>query len=199
MHRATYRQNILNAICRSDVFESWIVLKYFQYQKKSNILIRRKSVPPGRSLSHLDEITLRVESLQTYEMEHAESNDAAMDVKAPINEEQVASNIHADDENESDSGSSIGIPLISVAHDEMLPAMKEKVERPPDGLQWNDTAIVDCWNVAIHSHDSPEPAEWQAPSLVNQKDMELLTNWRPKSMSIPIWAVDPFSHSETSS
>ncbi|CAJ1960120.1 unnamed protein product [Cylindrotheca closterium] len=132
-------------------------------------------------------------------MEQAESNDAAMDANTPIHEKQISSNIHAEDNNESDGDdSSIGVPLISVAHDEMLPAMKEKVERPPDGLQWNDSAIVDCWNVAIQGHDNPEPAEWRAPSLVNQQDMELLTNWRPKSLSIPIWAVDPFSHSETS-
>lgn len=116
-----------------------------------------------------------------------------------MNAKQATSNIHVEDENDSDDDSSIGVPLISVAHDEApLPAMKEKVERPADGLQWSDTATMDCWNVAIQGHDDPEPAEWRAPSLVNQKDMELLTNWNPKSLSIPIWAVDPFSHTEKS-
>ncbi|KAL3944666.1 MAG: hypothetical protein SGBAC_001274 [Bacillariaceae sp.] len=115
-----------------------------------------------------------------------------------MNAKQATSNIHVEDENDSDDDSSIGVPLISVAHDEALPALKEKVERPADGLQWSDTATMDCWNIAIQGHDDPEPAEWRAPSLVNQKDMELLTNWQPKSLSIPIWAVDPFSHTDKS-
>lgn len=130
-------------------------------------------------------------------MESAESNDAIVDANARRDDEQDEEKIRCE-EDESDDNSSIGVPLISVAPGEALPAMKEKIERPPDGLQWNDTAIMDCWNVAINSHDNSETSEWRAPSLINQRDMELLTRWKPNSLSIPLWAVDPFSHLGTS-
>lgn len=119
-----------------------------------------------------------------------------MDQNAPSNEENDEPNVPDEGASESDTDSSIGIPLISVAPDEMVHVMKEKAEFPPDGLQWNDTAILDCWNVAIQGHDDPEPVEWRAPSLVNQRDVELLTNWRPKSISIPVYIVDPFLHTD---
>ena len=134
-------------------------------------------------------------------MESARSNDEPVDANLQLDEERAEeSYIHyGEDQDESDDDSSIGVPLISVAPDEALPAMIEKVERPPDGLDWNDNAITDCWNVAIQTHDNPERSEWRAPSLISQHDTEMLSQWKPKSLPIPLWALDPFSHPRESS
>jgi hypothetical protein len=98
-----------------------------------------------------------------------------------------------DDEHDSDT-SSIGVPLVMVCPSTGLPVVPLKAERPPDGLEWNDAAILDCWNLAVTTHDQEQPMEWQAPSLVNREDHEFLVNWKPRSFPLPLWAVDAFSH-----
>ena len=129
-------------------------------------------------------------------MDNADSNDAPVGGhNIQIEEDKTKSCIQCDNQDDSDDDSSIGVPLITVAPDATLPAIREKVERPPEGLQWSDTAIVDCWNVAVKSHDNSEPPQWRSPSLVDEHDMEMWTKWRPKSVPIPLWAVDPFFHS----
>ena len=104
-----------------------------------------------------------------------------------------------DDENDcSDDGDddSIGVPLIVNGSSDNNAVIK--VEKPANGLEWDDGAIENCLNVAIETHDSDFSSsltrttlqtEWQIPSL-NQNNDD--SNWSPQSLPLPIWAVNPF-------
>lgn len=109
--------------------------------------------------------------------------------KAKIDrEQQEEGQIH--DENDSDDSSSIGVPLIVSPTDVQA---QEKIEKPPDGLEWKDDAIENCLQIAIEGFDSSRQIEWRIPSLVNSEDDKFLANWSPISLPLPVWAVDPFS------
>lgn len=119
-----------------------------------------------------------------------------------------------DDDDDDDSSLLVDVPLIE--HPGQAPP--KKLEEPPEGLQWNDGAILECFQLAVATHDQtttlpPQAAtppaddsndkstltmlsfEWSAPtqnSKSNSSDIEFLSTWKPKSLPLPIWAVDPF-------
>jgi hypothetical protein len=115
-----------------------------------------------------------------------------------------------DDDDDDDSSLLVDVPLIEHPGQ----ASPKKLEEPPEGLQWNDDAILECFQLAVATHDQtttilPQathadsndnytlkilPFEWSAPTNNNSKssDMEFLSTWKPKSLPLPIWAVDPF-------
>jgi hypothetical protein len=118
------------------------------------------------------------------------------------NDEQAV-RVHVDGEPEeelpssSDDDSSLGVPLFTTPQ-------PPKPEEPPKGLEWHDEAIQECFDLALQTHDddqqqpSTNRGEWSMPTLQffgNQHDEEFLATWRPGSLSLPIWAVDPFTSS----
>ena len=121
-------------------------------------------------------------------------------------EEEEFNNEKEDDENDcndddDDDDSSIGVPLIVSSPNNNNNNPTEKVEKPANGLEWDDDAIENCLNIALETHDYDSSSltsttphqqhpqkEWQIPSLNQNND----NNWSPKSLPIPIWAVDPF-------
>ena len=74
-----------------------------------------------------------------------------------------------------------------------------KLEKPSEGLQWDDLAIDDCFRLAIATHDaaaanaSDEALQWNLPPLGNMDDNDFLSTWQPKPLSLPLWAVQPFT------
>eukprot|EP00980_Cylindrotheca_fusiformis_P006983 scaffold1469_cov119-Cylindrotheca_fusiformis.AAC.27 len=101
---------------------------------------------------------------------------------------------NVDDADQDSDASSIGVPLVMVSPNEEAPELPEKMEKPADGLEWDDSAILSCWNLAVETHEHERPKEWQAPSLLDRTDHEFLSSWKPKELPLPLWAVDPFSH-----
>jgi hypothetical protein len=112
----------------------------------------------------------------------------------PTNEEkQDPSSPQEDAEEADDSDSdSFDLPLVIVSpHDPITKASKP--QRPPDELEWDDTAISSCLDLAMATHDDDtKDMEWHMPRLGNASDNEILATWRPKSLKLPVWAVDPF-------
>ena len=75
-----------------------------------------------------------------------------------------------------------------------------KPQRPPDSLEWKDDAIVHWLELALVTHDrmndtdnNHESMDWTMPALGNPRENETLQNWKPNSLELPTWAVDPFS------
>ena len=110
--------------------------------------------------------------------------------------------LHQKDEDDDDDEADLG--NISLA--EAIPAgfslsRKEAVsdpERPPESLRWDDDAIQNCLDLAITTHDSLSASctdclDWPMPILGTSSDQETLKNWKPASLALPLWAVDPLS------
>jgi hypothetical protein len=75
-----------------------------------------------------------------------------------------------------------------------------KPELPSEGLQWKDNAIQDCFQLALSTHDDDNKGKWSScswsvPPLGNAQDNQFLSSWRPGSLSLPLWAVDPLVQS----
>lgn len=100
---------------------------------------------------------------------------------------------------------------------------RKKLEQPPEGLQWKDDAILECFQLAVATHDQTTITstissnrekeaeqdsdsvllsfEWSAPTTDSKNtqspskssEMEFLSMWKPKHLPLPIWAVDPFA------
>jgi hypothetical protein len=75
-----------------------------------------------------------------------------------------------------------------------------KPELPSEGLQWKDDAIQDCFQLALSTHDDDNKGgrsscSWSVPPLGNAQDDKFLSSWRPGSLSLPLWAVDPLVQS----
>ena len=97
-------------------------------------------------------------------------------------------------------------------------------QKPAENLEIDDRAILDCWDLTVASHDvkttdisnvsadssSPPPPlrftfkkgeyYWQAkdlvaPSCTKTENFDVLKNWQPKALALPVWAVDPFEMS----
>lgn len=123
------------------------------------------------------------------------NSDERKDCEKKTGQTQIAESPQNEDNGEQDSdASSIGVPLVMISPGEGLPALTQKAEKPPEGLEWDDMAIMDCWNLAVATHHQEQPKEWRAPSLVNREDHEFLVHWKPQALPLPLWAVDPFSH-----
>jgi hypothetical protein len=107
----------------------------------------------------------------------------------------------------SSDGSSIGVPLYTTNQQQ-----EAKPELPSEGLQWKDDAIRDCFQLALSTHDyryededednknnnnkgGSSSCSWSVPPLGNAQDNEFLASWRPRSLPLPLWAVDPLVQS----
>jgi len=110
---------------------------------------------------------------------------------------QVGSDM--DDSSEGDSNednSSLGVPIFETPS--QVPPPIKRAEAPPEGMTWNDDAILECFRLAVNSHKDSNPAQfsWSAPCDVNAtpaREDSSDNSWKPKSLSLPLWAVDPFA------
>ncbi len=68
----------------------------------------------------------------------------------------------------------------------------KKLEAPPEGMSWKETAILECIDLALKSHDhcNPQDFVWKSPL---HDDFTGVKGWVPKRLSLPVWAVDPWS------
>jgi hypothetical protein len=54
---------------------------------------------------------------------------------------------------------------------------------PRQGFDWDDRAIVDCFQCAVDSHVGSKQQEWIPPPAKDK--------WKPKPIPLPSWAIDP--------
>ncbi len=116
--------------------------------------------------------------------------DSAMDGNDE-NDVNHENEINCDDNDDDDDDSLlVDIPMFG-APGEVPPKI---MEQPPDGFQWNDNAIVECFQMALETHDEKDKEvsfEWFS-SGQSSSDQQFLSDWKPKSLSLPLWAKDPF-------
>ena len=87
---------------------------------------------------------------------------------------------------------------VELPHSSSIAASKQK---PDDDLQWNDRAIVECFQMAIDSHSlghsgaagNGADGKWEMPKL--QLRNEVIEG--PKPIPLPSWAVDPLLYFAT--
>ena len=68
---------------------------------------------------------------------------------------------------------------------------------PPSNLIWQEGAIVECFELAVQSHDkSNYSRSWKAMPLFAPKeddppenDGNNLADWEPQPLQLPLWAV----------
>jgi len=98
-----------------------------------------------------------------------------------------------DDDDDDDDGSLLmDVPLLEHAGQE-VPV--KKLEAPPDGMSWRETAIMECMDLALKSHDENHPQNfiWKSPLEEEDYADSSLKEWIPKALGIPAWAIDPWS------
>jgi hypothetical protein len=71
----------------------------------------------------------------------------------------------------------------------------KKLEAPPEGMSWKESAILECMDLALKSHEDDHPLKafvWKSP-LEDEEEYiaDSIKEWIPKSLSLPVWAVDP--------
>lgn len=68
------------------------------------------------------------------------------------------------------------------------------MEQPPDGYRWDDTAIIECFQRTVMSHDQKidDPSFDWFPSTHTPNSKNFLATWEPKSLSLPLWSQDIF-------
>lgn len=97
----------------------------------------------------------------------------------------------SDEEAEDDDSLMMDVPLMRHAGE--LPA--PKLEAPPEGMSWKESAILECMDLALKSHDDDHPQEnfvWKSPLEHDEKCIvDSLKDWIPTPLSLPVWAVDP--------
>jgi hypothetical protein len=59
--------------------------------------------------------------------------------------------------------------------------------QPRQDFTWDDRAIVDCFQCAVDSHQDETKHEWKPPNE---------SEWEPKPIPLPSWAVDPLLQSD---
>lgn len=106
-----------------------------------------------------------------------------------------------DEMDDEDSSLLVNVPLFETP-EEGAPKPSKR-EQPPEGLTWQDDAILSCFQVAVDTHklqvETKEGTEetipasflWSAPSSTdNGHDND---DWTPKPIPLPIWAatLDP--------
>lgn len=104
----------------------------------------------------------------------------------------LASSSHGDDGDDDDDETfdlDVDVPLV------ITQIEQPKAQRPVEGLKWKDDAIQDCFQLALSTHDdeinNKERNYWSLPPFGNE-DHEHLELWRPASLTLPFWAVDPY-------
>ena len=74
---------------------------------------------------------------------------------------------------------------------------------PPSNLIWQEGAIVECFELAVQSHDNSNCGRsWKAKPLFATNDAQdpsrkkkddpshnSLAGWEPQSLQLPVWAV----------
>jgi len=111
-----------------------------------------------------------------------------VDLLANADEPGPSSDEEADDD---DDSLMMDVPLVGHAGELPLP----KLEAPPEGMSWKESAILECMDLALKSHDDDHPLTnfvWKSP-LENEEEYiaDSIKDWIPKPLSLPIWAVDP--------
>jgi hypothetical protein len=166
-------------------------------------------------------------------------DDDNIDVNA---EEEELDDEHDTDDDDDDDDDILNVPfLVAGVLDESGRGggggKKQKTipTKPPDGLEWDDNAIIDCWNITIASHHNHSPTKnladakmttttdddaanlslqyiWKGPIFGRKGELSaessshttsavvregaaaavanLLENWKPKSLTIPMTAAD---------
>ena len=98
-------------------------------------------------------------------------------------------------ESDCDADSYSDVSLTIVHAGDPVSTKKQKLQKPDDELQWDDRAISSCLELAIATHDDKEQRieqHWKVPYLGNPAKDNFLANWKPTSLDLPLWAVDPF-------
>ena len=123
-----------------------------------------------------------------------------------------------------DSDGDVGVPLVVVDSLSSAPTSQGKGNRKEQPLAelpmkgYVDTAILDCFQLAVRTHDygsngcitiseghpgtenNCNEMDWKSPleersgeSLdTNKIDLSVLKTWNPKPLTLPVWAVDPY-------
>mmetsp|Transcript_9120 Transcript_9120/g.12997 ORF Transcript_9120/g.12997 Transcript_9120/m.12997 type:complete len:133 (-) Transcript_9120:337-735(-) len=78
------------------------------------------------------------------------------------------------------------------------------LQRPKPDFVWSDKAILECMNIAIKSHDdasassqvwNPKTTSTASPNKEESSSTTISENetaaWKPRSVALPAWAVDP--------
>jgi hypothetical protein len=61
---------------------------------------------------------------------------------------------------------------------------------PPANMQWNDNAILDCFQMSVESHEEKNPkVDWKPPPFYPEIDLSPLSKWQPEELVLPSWAV----------
>jgi hypothetical protein len=61
---------------------------------------------------------------------------------------------------------------------------------PPDNMQWNDNAILDCFQMSVESHEEKDPkVDWKPPPFYPEIDLSPLSEWQPEELALPSWAL----------
>ena len=126
-----------------------------------------------------------------------------------LDNEDYGDNDNNDDEsNDDDSSLLIHVPLLQSTAE--VPS--KILDKPPEGFEWDDDAILECFELALKSHDQnikknnnniddssdnnhkddPTDFAWYPPTQ-NPNDNFIPSIWQPKSLPLPIWANDPFA------
>lgn len=115
------------------------------------------------------------------------------------NDNHDDSNDNEPDDASSSSSSSLLVDVPLMTNPSATTAVihqPSKLEEPPEGLAWNDNAILQCFQLAQSTHDMTTTTEatssnsmiWEKP--VNSffegstADLEFLTKWKPKELTL---------------
>ena len=107
-----------------------------------------------------------------------------------------------DESNDDDSSLLVHVPLLQSSAE----VSSKILDKPPKGFEWNDNAIMECFELAVKCHDNknknddenkdndgnPINFEWY-PSTQNPVDLHGVSSWQPKQLPLPLWAKDPFA------
>lgn len=120
------------------------------------------------------------------------------EVAAPVttashdDKEDSGSGMLEDDDYDDDDDSSlleVDIPLYETPGQ----GLPKKLEAPPDGMAWKDTAILECLELALKSHNHAEPATFIWKSPLQEETTNETKSWISKPLSLPAWAANPFA------
>jgi hypothetical protein len=64
----------------------------------------------------------------------------------------------------------------------------KRLLEPRKDFDWDDSAIVDCFQCAVDSHVDSTQQEWKPPTTK--------VEWKPEPIPLPSWAIDPLLQSD---
>ena len=119
------------------------------------------------------------------------------------NNEDYGDDGDGDESSDDDSSLLVHVPLLQSSAE----VASKILDKPPEGFEWNDNAIVECFELAVKSHDNKNNnddnyntgnggnrtnLEWYPPPTRNSGDLVGVSSWQPKRLPLPTWAKDPF-------